>query len=716
MLANDKISSVIKRAKEGTLKNRLNLFYEGIEREIRTSITQGNLRDLNFLLSIRKFPLLATTLLFETEKVDLSELDFIRVAALIAHLPKYRNLIINTFSLQESLIEKYVKECKNIINELKGKAGASYESKAFKLQIFEVAFKRLLIEKTGAFMNYRGASAFIDIATRTAAERVKELLGSEFIIASAAGEVIYLSPLSISRTIEEELLKYVTDNLHLPFGELLIYRGSAKITEPVSVKDLENSFGELYVASISSALELNLKTDRLKVDLRDLCRSCRNDLSANPNYLSNVLEKFFPKNVARSYVDVILDYMSREYGRVTCKSCIASFFYSYLIFKVVNQWEKCTDIERKLAERSSAVRILKEIRNRYLNYKYIKDLNEYDYDEGRRALIAVCYGDGDSFGKIKASAKSIEDFIFISCVFEECIKKGIMKGLAKAIETDEEFTGPSQSATLPVTPLYYGGDDLLLVIRAELIPSFIEGFCIGFNDVISKLDRAGLLKRITDERLGVSFGFAIGKTNAPGHILIDLSIETLKFTKSIIKSSNLKERYGVQASIIYSKTTPDRKFLSEIIGRYEPEEHWRTLINALIRYSDKLNFDKCSLIRALRSALLDEDEYVSGYVSATDLREYLESMVMGENPYMTVLRMMYDTSRIISSSKSKEEITKGYRLKDIIANFLNNTELNEASLYWLYVLISFLDIFKDRVDGEGKNNSLLKVFIGGKAL
>jgi len=696
----------------------LNDFYCYLENELRRGLRSGARVEYEKLLEIRLLPPILSLILYRGEHAGSSEWRIVRCAALYAVLkhygelsPEVEDFFYDKLGLNSDLAgEAYSKLGEVLEGGLSGEHFICF-------QVFEVGGKQVFIRRTGGFMDMRGASAMIDIATKIAGDIVSELLGREFLIVDEAGETVFLSSPRFAVDVEDKILEELLHRCSLL--DVLAFRGNGRRGVNVSPSDLFNHLGDVYLLALLSVKDLDIGGEREEIEPSKLCRSCRQEKTLEEGEIERLIMGFVnPKYFKEVYNSIV-----REIGPYLCKTCLASRLFGKALSDVLNG--KDYYYRKDFVEcivKSSVFDVLKEAEKMgiYERMKFILSLDDYNYDMGN-AIIALVSGDGDSFGFLKSRAKSLKDFYFLSLFFSEIMRSGILEGIRGILRVEEDIQGVKEALTdrrgsefyFPLTPLYHAGDDFLLVIRGEYIPKFVESFYRGSYRIYR--NASTLLKKLLIKRFGVSMGVVAGRTKLPGLFLYDASMEALKYTKNVTKGFYGSElgkevEFSVQAGLVYVKSRLSWSLMSKVchIPDKGKSVYFVQFYNTFLYLSDR---SISPIYRSLKTAL--------GFVRADDLKEIMEDFLpeSGIHPYMSFIKLVNDIARGLE--REGEERGKASALQYIVESFLRSHErdgegrvlaINNQSWKWLYTLSSLLDIIEDRGRGEVGGENIEKYF------
>lgn len=595
------------------------------------------------------------------------------------------------------------------------------DSEILEIYVFEVGGKHELITLSGAFIDLRGASCFIDVAARTAGDVARRMLGEEFILVDAAGEVVLLAPIGMAQDIEEKIMDVLRDGETLPFGEVLLYRGNAQAGFKVTPRMLLfGEFGRWYRAALVSCKELNLEPDIETTSMGEVCRVCRRNPGMNREQAKGMITHFAGEEAFR---DALRLWDPSEAVSNICERCLAVRFYSVLLNKYIGEFLRSPQHRKPVPERhrfitySSAYQFIAEsslIASKLSAGAFYdpKTLDKYN-PPGGVGLYALIHGDGDSFGKLKLKTESVIDFLCLSWLFEDLIRSGFEEGFVNSIRVEAQVGWEEPGGQpIPVILLYAGGDDLLIALRAELMIPFLKGFYQGGMKVIESFRKKSgrqYERIICDKYFGVSFGGVATHTRTPGLPTYESAEEVLRSVKAGVKNTSI-EGFAATLGFVYFRAQPSPKY----VEFSNPSEGYYP---ALIWYREDAG--TCSLINALRTI------YANGRgdgqrITANKLKDYLEIAIKdgadgdgkGSGVYSmeAFVRMVNDAARLVGDNKGRG----GRKLADIAEYWLRavgqwgQESFNPNSYLWLLRLVDVMDIVEDRL----KDPSLLEKYAG----
>lgn len=211
----------------------------------------------------------------------------------------------------------------------------------------------------------------------------------------------------------------------------------------------------------------------------------------------------------------------------------------------------CSSIEKKI-EASDKVRLLTSLTGLEVpdRSKFEIQIDKMVLRDGNR-WVAVVHADGNGMGAIiqkmgeqlehENNDTRVQDvFREFSSTIDECTKKAVQSAF---IHVKEKFKlgdkSDKQKATYPIRPLVIGGDDLTVVMRADLAFDFTHEYLRAFEketeERFSALFNKYDLKLGVEPRLTVCAGIAYVGDSYPFHYAAHLADELCKEAKKASK-------------------------------------------------------------------------------------------------------------------------------------------------------------------------------------
>ncbi|MEM4478015.1 MAG: hypothetical protein QXH90_06610 [Candidatus Korarchaeum sp.] len=602
--------------------------------------------------------------------------------------------------------EKFNKIAENINKNPKfyNKAKSSYEllrkgegDWEITIQVLEVGSIQELVRRNGALREMRGASLLVDVIPRYASTYLAERLGEEFILTRDAGELVFISSPKVAEELEGELLRHIRE---IPIANDLILKGNGKNVPILKAKDLLSDLGSCYLLALSSAKEITSPSDRIEMDPSKICGSCRADKILDGSSVDCILNSFSP---SEDKVRWLKSSIRTDEG--ICQSCLILASYGLILTDILKSEFQRRDVEKEwngkvvqAIKESSSYRIFRRIgeeitkKGRNIASGFIKNLEDYDYPESN-ALISMISADGDGFGSLKSEAESLMDFIALSILFSSLMEEGLISGAIRSVKLEELISSMRTSQVakpydflIPITPLYAAGDDMLLILRAEHVVSFVRGLAARVKEIISRARELGAIP--SDRRIGISLGVTVARTKVPAIYLYDTSHMMMRYTKDVIKGMGLQRDSIVQASILYAKQAswglPEKFRVRE---GSDIEGLWRSII--------WIGTDESPILKAFDTSIGCD----GGAITSSDLKEVMEDLLSeagGRMHYeLALLRWLSDIARGLDSERSNvyECMKEVYRY---VVGGRPSPEVWRA----LYTLSTLLSVLEDRLNNE----------------
>ncbi len=182
---------------------------------------------------------------------------------------------------------------------------------------------------------------------------------------------------------------------------------------------------------------------------------------------------------------------------------------------------------------------------------------------GENSWIAVIHADGNGLGQIlqqkgKEISANNKNKAFSKAI-EEATKKAVQRVFKELIEDTKSEWNKDGKYRYPIRPVVLGGDDLTVIIRADLALDFTNKFLRYFEE-ISKTEFASL-KIAGIEGLSACAGIAFVKNSYPLHYALDLAEELCKDAKKKVKDG-LKPNEVPLSSLAFYKV--QESFISDL--------------------------------------------------------------------------------------------------------------------------------------------------------
>ncbi len=199
------------------------------------------------------------------------------------------------------------------------------------------------------------------------------------------------------------------------------------------------------------------------------------------------------------------------------------------------------------------------------------DLNELTKKKDNNSWIAIIHADGNGLGKVLTNMSNNviaenREKAFIE--FSKSLDKATISAAQRAFkETIPQLKGKE---TYPIRPVVLGGDDLTVIIRADLAYDFTKAYLIAFEEETSKEFES--LKKYDKDIKGLTAcaGIAYIKDSYPFHYGVRLAESLVGEAKKISKSDEIAikvDKNVIPSSLAFYKVqssfTEDLKEMKE---------------------------------------------------------------------------------------------------------------------------------------------------------
>jgi hypothetical protein len=163
---------------------------------------------------------------------------------------------------------------------------------------------------------------------------------------------------------------------------------------------------------------------------------------------------------------------------------------------------------------------------------------------GDNRTIALIHADGNGLGealrKLQDHAKQHpEDYLELFSGFSRAVGIATQKAAQRA--TEETLSNHKQDGLYPARPIVLGGDDLTIIVRADLALEFTREFLLAFaEESLNELKPLREQEKFTflPEQLTACAGIAYAKSSQPFYLLHGLAEGLCKQAKSKAKKIN----------------------------------------------------------------------------------------------------------------------------------------------------------------------------------
>ena len=273
---------------------------------------------------------------------------------------------------------------------------------------------------------------------------------------------------------------------------------------------------------------------------------------------------------------------------------------------------------------------------------------------GERRAIALVHADGNGLGQVlrsldEAAEKQPKRFVALYRRFSELVA-GVTQEAAQA--ATREILLPAReeegSTCVAARPILLGGDDVIMLVRADLALDYIRVFARVFEQASRRKLAALADEGIKDlpERLTLGFGVVYLRASQPFHLAVQLADSLMKEAKRVAKSRN---RLDPPASVALHRVTgslvDDYEALVERQFTHVHDGEW--FIDTLgVYFLDDESRPALSDLDAL-AALLAEEGMARG-----PLRQLLTLIGHGEAP----ARQRYRRWRLLMGDNRKQQL------------------------------------------------------------
>ncbi len=287
-----------------------------------------------------------------------------------------------------------------------------------------------------------------------------------------------------------------------------------------------------------------------------------------------------------------------------------------------------------------------DVRNEEIAFN-IEDISA----SGKNSWIAVIHADGNGLGQILAGigkeiSKNKQNRAFSKAI-EDATKKAVQSVFKSVIEDSKNSWNNEGKYRYPIRPVILGGDDLTVIIRADLALEFTSQFLEKFEET-SKTEFKSLgingLNHLT-----ACAGIAYIKKSYPLHYALYLAEELCSDAKKKVKKDLTKNELPKSALAFHKVQDSFVEDLDSLKGRTLNSEVWDFYNGPYLLDEIKTLKDKLSII--------------------------IEEAIKGDKKTKAVGKLR----QIVSESYKDKSTTKFMlsRMKEINTTFYNNLELDK---------------------------------------
>lgn len=197
--------------------------------------------------------------------------------------------------------------------------------------------------------------------------------------------------------------------------------------------------------------------------------------------------------------------------------------------------------------------------------------------KGQSRLIGLVHADGNGLGQLLMNLKKAaqsdngaakladDDYVKVFKLISEAIQKATEDAAELAVKQVLLAEKENNAEQLfPARPIVLGGDDLTMIVRADLALPFTEAFLNAFEEtsrqvltVIKKQSACKQLQKDIPDYLTACAGIVYAKSSQPFSLLHELAEGLCKQAKKVSKANKLKEKEAeiVPSSISFYRVT-----------------------------------------------------------------------------------------------------------------------------------------------------------------
>ena len=271
-----------------------------------------------------------------------------------------------------------------------------------------------------------------------------------------------------------------------------------------------------------------------------------------------------------------------------------------------------------------------------------KDFHQLGLKSMRQGYVALVYIDGDSMGRLIRRIESPKQYR----LFSDVVDSSLREAAADAVKSYALSARKERGDTVSCDILLLGGDDLVMVVPADLALPMSISICRSFQRLTKKqFSKQDFFDKPTCENgLTVSAGIAIFKDRQPFRVVFDQAEDLLKSAKQRRSEDSSLEPY-----IDFADVSQTRFVKLQDLRRAEQG----------VGTGVELTFWPMSLTRSARFLDTAVELVKSGV--ATSRIHAIGAVVEKER------NVAFDTMRIIARAKNKE--------RDSINHFLMENEM-----------------------------------------
>lgn len=315
----------------------------------------------------------------------------------------------------------------------------------------------------------------------------------------------------------------------------------------------------------------------------------------------------------------------------------------------------------------------------YLTPEPNQEPKNFPFKDDSRA-IALIHADGNGFGQLLMTLKeqvksNPENFIKIFSDFSQAISTATENAAQTAVDTVLAENKDKENQLYPARQIVLGGDDLTILVRADLAIAFTNEFLNAF-EVESKKQLTKLKEEHTEikgipTKLTACAGITFAKASHPFHMMHDLS-EALCGAAKEKSKSNIANDGTVPSSLVFHRITTSLVdgyasiVANELtagdqqltLGAYATKPN-NTLPNleslfALLKLFDNQE-NSTNALREIQSLLKnDKDEAETRYKRWLEILEKIPESTM-KNDYLELMGSLITTTRNEANGKTNSQ-------------------------------------------------------------
>ena len=191
-------------------------------------------------------------------------------------------------------------------------------------------------------------------------------------------------------------------------------------------------------------------------------------------------------------------------------------------------------------------------------------------NSAERARIALIHIDGNDLGKlflkkseegggrIRSATESTRAMAALSCLVDESNTQAFLEALVATVKTDlkenaKNRKSPGYDYVVPIRPLLMGGDDLTLIVRADLALPMVDAFVSAFEKITAE----------KGEALSVGAGMLIMPASYPFAKAISLVEELMENAKKLTANKEGKRPSSLDYLVLTGDVEADLRCLRQ---------------------------------------------------------------------------------------------------------------------------------------------------------